>query len=91
MLDIKVSVGTTQLHCGAMKPALGNMWVNEHCTVPIKLYLKTLNFEFHMIFTFIKYYFVCVYFLFQIYKNFEIILSSQAVQNQAADRISLQT
>ena len=46
-----VSVTTTQLRCCGMKAARDNVETNEHGSIPLTLYLWTLKFEFHIIFT----------------------------------------
>ena len=46
-----ISVSTTQLCRYALKAAMSDMKMNEQGSFPIKLYLGTLKFEFHLIFT----------------------------------------
>lgn len=46
----KVSLPATHLCRRTMKAATDNMETNEHGFVPIKFYLRTLKFEFHLIF-----------------------------------------
>ena len=42
--------GATHFHLSSIKAAVGDMQMDEHGCVPIKLYLSLLKFEHHIIF-----------------------------------------
>ena len=58
---------------------ISNLWLKDCTHVPIKFYLWTLIFEFHVVFLLKKHYFSLIFF--QQFKNVETILSLGAIQN----------
>ena len=68
-------VASTRLCPCILKAAIGNMQVDGHGYIPIKLYSWTLKFEFHIIFMCHEY-----FFFFQPFRNVKTIFRSWAIQ-----------